>query len=262
VKSLAGEPLRLRPGIDGKLEVRGARHWRQSPDGTVDIELHRGGEVLVYAARSRPDFTIEPVPVSTPAARWGLPALPSGGQTVVVELGAALNSDAITSEFYLGDGDFDGGGNTYPAAQLPQTGRLTDDGIGFEFVNGGEGTPNNIVPAGQAITLPNGRYATLHLLAASDNGNTDRTITATYADGSTTQISLRITDWRTPPAFGETEAVRTNQMHTRTGPAAVRLSIFHQKLALDPGKDLVSVVLPAASGPRPHIFAVTLEKPK
>jgi alpha-L-fucosidase 2 len=180
---------------------------------------------------------------------------------VTVDLAAALNNDAITSEFYLGDGDFDGAGNTYPAAQLPQTGQATDDGIPFEFVNGSEGTPNNIVPAAQTITLPTGRYATLHLLAASDGGNTSSTLTVTYADG-TAQIPLRITDWRTPPAYGETEAIRTSQMHSRSGPSAVRLSIFHQKLTLDASRELVSLTLPATAKPRPHIFAITLEKSK
>jgi alpha-L-fucosidase 2 len=259
VRSLAGQPLKLRPGIQGRIEVHGARRWQQK-DGVLEIDLDRGCEVLVCAAGTR-DFRIEPVPISTPAARWGLPALPAGGQTVTVDLTAALDNDAITSEFYLGDGDFDGAGGTYPAAQLPQTGRTTDDGIPFEFVNGSEGTPNNVVPAGQQITVPSGRYATLHVLAAADNGNANSTLTVTYADG-TAQVPLRITDWRAAPAFGETQAIRTSQMHTRSGPSDVRLSIFHQKIALDPDRELTTLTLPAAATPRPHVFAVTLEKPK
>jgi alpha-L-fucosidase 2 len=259
VRSLAGQPLRLRPGIQGRLEVHGARRWHQLPDGTLEIDLDRGGEVLVHGPN--PDLRIGPVPIGTPAPRWGLPALPDGGQTVTVDLAAALNNDAITSEFHMGDGDFDGAGNTYPAAQLPQTGQATDDGIQFEFVNGSEGTPNNVIPAAQTIALPPGNYATLHLLAASDNGNTNRSVKITYADGEA-QIPLQITDWRTSPAFGETEALRTSQMHARTGPQPVRLSIFHQKLPLDPARQLVSITLPGAATPRPHLFAITLEKPK
>jgi hypothetical protein len=73
---------------------------------------------------------------------------------------------------------------------------------------------------------------------------------------------LQITEWRTPPAFGETEAIRTSQMHSRTGPSNVRLSIFHQKIPLDPNRDLTAITLPGVIKPRPHIFAATLEKPK
>jgi alpha-L-fucosidase 2 len=260
VRSLAGEPLKLRPGISGRLEVRGAR-WRSVGNGVISIDLARGCEVTVYAAGTRPDFTVRPVPVSTPAQPWGLPPLPAGGSTVTVDLATVLNSDGITSEFYQGDGDFDGAGNTYPATQLPQTGQATDDGTTFEFVNGSEGTPNNVIPGGPAITVPSGRYATLHLLAASDNGNTSSTLTVTYADG-TAQVPLRVTDWRTPPQFGETEAVITNQMHARTGTSAVRLSIFHVRIPLDPARELTAITLPNATKPRPHLFAVTLEKPK
>ncbi|WP_218921983.1 hypothetical protein [Kibdelosporangium phytohabitans] len=84
-------------------------------------------------------------------------------------------------------------------------------------------------------------------------------MTVTYADG-TAQVPLKVTDWRAQPAFGETEALRTNQMHTRAGPASARLAIFHQKIPLDPARGLVSITLPAATTPRPHIFAITLQK--
>ncbi|RSM78985.1 Tat pathway signal sequence domain protein [Kibdelosporangium aridum] len=256
VRSLAGQPLKLRTDIQNP-EVRGARTWHREADGTLVIDFDH--EVLIHQAGARPDLTIKPVPISTPAKPWGLPALPNL-PTLTVDLAAALNNDGFTNEFQMNDGDFDGAGNTYPAAQLPQTGHAEDDGIPFEFVNGNEGAPNNIIPAGQTIQLPPGKYPTMHLLAASDNGNTNTKLTVTYADG-TAQVPLQITDWRASPAFGETEALRTRQMHTRTGPAETRLSIFHQKVPLDPARELLSITLPAAAKPRPHIFAITLQKP-
>ncbi|WP_037315755.1 glycosyl hydrolase family 95 catalytic domain-containing protein [Amycolatopsis orientalis] len=259
VRSLAGEPLKLKPSIPGRLEVEGARNWRQRPDGTVTIELARGHEVLVYPRGRRPDTTIAPVPISVPAPPWGLPALPPAGDLVPVDLAAVLNSDGVTSEFYLGDGDFDGGGNTYPAAQLPQTGQVTDDGVPFLFVNGGEGTPNNVV--GATIPLPAGKYATLHLLGAADTGNAVTTLKVSYVDGSA-EVPLRLTGWRAAAAFGESEAVTTNQLHSRAGVQSVKLAIFHQRVPLDPAREVVSVTLPSAATPRPHVFAVTLEKGK
>jgi alpha-L-fucosidase 2 len=109
--------------------------------------------------------------------------------------------------------------------------------------------------------VPVGAYARLHLLGASDNGNTNTTMTATYADGSTATVPLQLTDWKTNPAYGETEAVRAPQFHSRTGAKDVRVAIFRQAVALDPAKELATLTLPTMSAPRAHLFAITLEKP-
>jgi hypothetical protein len=264
VRSEAGAPCRVRTGIVGALTVRGLGcgdpKWRDLGDGTVEIELKRGQEAVVHAAGRRPDLTIAPVKVTAPAPRWGLPALPPSGPVAPVDLTAHLNNDAISNEFFMGNGDFDGTGRTYPAAQLPQTGKLESDGIGFTFVNGSEGDPNNVVPAGQVIALPPGPYAKLHVLGAGDTGNASTRATVTYADGTAAQ-TLRLTGWLSDPAYGEKVAVRTRQVHTRTGAVDVQAGVFHQVLALDPARDAVSVSFAAPTGARPHIFALTLERP-
>lgn len=265
IRSLAGEPCRVQPGIAGRLVVSALSgpdpNWRDLGDGTIEIDLGRDGDVVVYAAGTRPDFVIAPVPVTEPAPPWGLQPLPPTGPVAQVELEGHFDNDAITSEFYMGDGDFDGAGNTYPAAVLPQTGGVTDDGIPFLFVNGVEGTRNNVTAAGQTIPVPAGRYARLHLLGASDNGNTDATMTVGYADGSTAELPLQLTDWKNDPAYAETEAVRAPQHHTPTGAKDVQVAIFHQDVDLDPATELASVTLPTLTGPRPHLFAISLEKP-
>jgi alpha-L-fucosidase 2 len=265
VRSLAGAPCRVLPGIAGSLVVRDPHgrdpRWRRLDGGVLEIDLERGREVLIYRAGTRPDFTIAPVRITTPAPPWGLGPLPPAGSVERVDLEQWFDNDAITNEFFMGDGDFDGAGNTYPAAQLPQTGSITDDGVPFVVVNGVEGTKNNLTAAGQTITVPPGRYSWLHLLGASDNGNADSTVTATYADGSTAALPLQLTDWKSGPVFGETEAIRTRQFHTRTGPRDVAVAIFHQKVVLDETRELRSLTLPALTGPRPHLFALSLEKP-
>ncbi len=77
VRSLAGEPLRLRPGIAGPLTVVGddgtPAVWRDRGAGVLEIDLARDREVLVKAADSNPDLVIAPVAASTPGAAWGLP---------------------------------------------------------------------------------------------------------------------------------------------------------------------------------------------
>ncbi len=263
VRSLAGAPCRLRHGLAGRVTVR-ALHgrdpaWRDVGGGEIEMDLPRGSEVVVYSGRC-PDLVIAPVRVTKPAPAWGLPALPPTGTAVPVDLAAHLDNDGITSEFYMGDGDFDGTGRTYPAAQLPQTGGLTDDGVPFVFVNGAEGTVNNAVAAGQNVTVPAGRYARLHVLGAADTGNASRAVTLTYADGTAT-AALELTAWTSGAAYGESEALRTRAIHARTGPQPLQAVVFHQVVALDPGRELTAITLPAAAAPRQHLFALTLERP-
>jgi hypothetical protein len=86
-------------------------------------------------------------------------------------------------------------------------------------------------------------------------------MTATYADGSTALLPLRLTDWKAGPAYNETEAIRTPQYHSRTGAKDVKVAIFHQVVELDPAKELTSITLPALTAPRPHLFAISAEKP-
>jgi len=266
VRSLAGEPCRIRHGLPGRPVVESAHgrppRWRDLGGGTIEIDLAKGHEAIIRSSGTKPDRVVAPVRVTTPAAPWGLPPLPPAGQAVQVDLAALFDNDGITSEFFMGDGDFDGTGSTYPAASLPQTGQVTADGTPFLFVNGIEGTKNNLTAAGQTIPVPAGRYARLHLLGAGDNGDTDATLTAVYSDGSTAAVPFRLTDWKSNPSHGETVAIRTSQLHTRTGAKDVPVTIFHQKADLDPAKELKELRLPALAKPRPHLFALSLEKPR
>jgi len=51
IKSLAGEPCRVRPGLDGDVKFFGARKFktRQLSDGIYEVDLKKGEEVLLYA---------------------------------------------------------------------------------------------------------------------------------------------------------------------------------------------------------------------
>ncbi|GLZ31867.1 hypothetical protein Lesp02_40550 [Lentzea sp. NBRC 105346] len=77
VRSRAGEPLVLRHGIEGEVTVRtpsgGPVQHRDRGDGTLEIELAKGREVLVHPKGKRPDLTVKPVAISVPGKPWGLP---------------------------------------------------------------------------------------------------------------------------------------------------------------------------------------------
>ncbi|MFE4576509.1 glycosyl hydrolase family 95 catalytic domain-containing protein [Streptomyces chartreusis] len=76
IRSLAGEPLELRHGLEGRLTVLlddgTPARTRDLGDGVLGIDLPKNREVLVHSG-ARPDLTVAPVAVSAPGPAWGLP---------------------------------------------------------------------------------------------------------------------------------------------------------------------------------------------
>jgi alpha-mannosidase len=83
---------------------------------------------------------------------------------------------------------FDGAGRSLPAEMLP--GELSYAGVRFRLAPGGEGQPNALVPRGQTINLPAGKFTRLYVLAASAEG--DRRATFRVGDRP---IELIVQDW-------------------------------------------------------------------
>jgi alpha-L-fucosidase 2 len=74
VKSLAGEPCRVAPGLAGPYEVRGHHvPWRELGDGVIELDLDSGEEAIVATRGTHPRLRIEPVPPDGSANVWGLP---------------------------------------------------------------------------------------------------------------------------------------------------------------------------------------------
>lgn len=60
IKSLAGEPCRVRPGLNGKVRVQGSRQLKleQVSPGLYEIDLKKGDQVLLYSGDNAPKATI------------------------------------------------------------------------------------------------------------------------------------------------------------------------------------------------------------
>jgi hypothetical protein len=64
IKSLAGEPCRIIPGLDGEVNVSGYRNFdllEVSP-GVFTLDLKRGEEAILWIGTEMPDLTLAPVP--------------------------------------------------------------------------------------------------------------------------------------------------------------------------------------------------------
>ncbi|MCB1216892.1 alpha-mannosidase [bacterium] len=94
---------------------------------------------------------------------------------------ATLNGEAAV-------GGFDSGGRSLPAEMLPVS--FDDAGVRFNMAPGGDGQLNSVTCEGQQISLPEGRFNRLYIVAASSPADQ----TADFiVDGSA--HSLKIQDW-------------------------------------------------------------------
>ena len=83
---------------------------------------------------------------------------------------------------------FDGSGGSLPAEMLP--GRISYNGIEFQLAPPATGQPNAVVPHGQQIALPPGKFQRLYLLAAAAGGDQK----AVFRVGDT-PAELTVEDW-------------------------------------------------------------------
>ncbi|MEV6103476.1 Tat pathway signal sequence domain protein [Streptomyces sp. NPDC051940] len=265
IRSLAGEPLRVRHGLEGPLTALlddGTPARVTDPgDGTVEVGLPKDREVLLYGG-TRPDLVIAPVRTAKPGDAWGLPPVPPPGETVPVDLAPYLDNDGISAESNMTDGNFDGSGYTYPAEEMPPPGPLTHEGLSFTFPSYADGQPNNVTGQGQTLAVPAGRYAKVRLLGAASSGTVTSTLTATYADGSTASVPFVLADWGQAPGAGATEVLRCTHRHGAGGTNSLRVGIFEVQAPLDPARELRSLTLPVHTRPQIHLFGLSLERPR
>jgi hypothetical protein len=266
VRSLAGEPCRLRHSISAPVSVRGAWGqrvvWRDLGEGTIEIELDAGDEALVYARGTRPDLTIAPVRITRPAEPWGLPPRPPLGETVPVDLSGVFDNDGVSPDDNPTDGNLDGTGYTYSAHTLPAAGPLTHEEVRFVFPGSAPGEKNNVTAAGQTIAMPRGRYARLWMLGSGTGGGVQTKATAQYSDGTTGTVDIKISEWLRETSFAETELVRCTHRNHPSGRNNANPAIFCQSATLDPTRELESITLPVLAAPQLHLFALSLEKPR
>ena len=264
IRSEAGAPCRLRPGIAGRLAVRALGGgpdptWRTLADGTVEITLRAGHEVVVYAAGTHPDLTVAPVAPATRAPAWGLPDRPARREFVPVDLAAVFTGDGIATAANPAAGNFDGAGYSYPAENLPPAGPVTVQEVDFTFP--GEGAKNYVLCTGQVVPVPRGRYRKVWFLAASTTFNSYPNPGANYADGASVPMPLPVTEWvRGSTAFTDTEVISSPYRYGPAGRDDREVGIYLQVADLDPTTDLVSLALPSTTNPELRVFAVSLER--
>jgi hypothetical protein len=186
-----------------------------------------------------------------------LPGLIRAENSTPVDISKWFNNDAIASEGKINDGDFDGGGFTYPKEQLPSAGIVEFKAIKFIFPSARDSVKNNIMCKGQIITLPGLKANAVYFLGASAGKSFIENFNLVYTDGTADPVKVGLSDWCVEPLYNESAAVKASLRYTGKDKEPTPCNIWIQKIAVPhPEKTVATLVLTA--NPGMHIFSISL----
>jgi hypothetical protein len=166
------------------------------------------------------------------------------GTGTQVDLSSEFNVNGIYEDgTTYSTGGLDGVGYSYSANLL--TGARVFDGTLFEF--GPANKPDAVGCSGQSVSLPEGRFSGLELLATGVEGSqASETLTVNYTDGTSSQFIQSFSDWYTPDNFAhESEGVAMAYRNYENGTKDPRtFNLYAYRFALNPNKVVQSVTLP------------------
>jgi hypothetical protein len=193
-------------------------------------------------------------------------------------LAAAFDNNAISDDSNIGAADFDGNGNSYSeqaltAAGLAPGANVVVGATTLQWPSVPAGTPDNVLAAGQTITVAGASSADtqLALLGASSGGDETGTGLIEYTDGTIQPYTLTFDDWfNNPDSPSNTTVATAAYINDSTGAGNKgvvgrrdhRARVFGVDIPLESGKTVASVTLPTVAtlpGVYPmHVFALGL----
>ncbi len=185
------------------------------------------------------------------------------------DLAPFFNNTGISDDTNQVAGNLDGLGYSYSeqalvAAGLAPGATITSGGVQYDWPSAAAGQPDNLVAAGQVISVPPVAGATeLGVMGSATNGPSSGTLTITYTDGSTQTATLGLSDWTAgSPSFGNGVAVSMPYRNSAGGSSQqLGTKVFTTNIALEAGKTVASVTLPdGANQGLLHVFALGTDK--
>jgi hypothetical protein len=171
-------------------------------------------------------------------------AIGETGRGTQADLSSEFNINGIYQDgVTYSTGGLDGLGYSYSANRL--TPSRAFDNILFTFGSANE--PDAVACSGQSVSLPQGQFSTLMLLATAVQGNqTSETLTVHYTDGTTSQFKQNFSDWFTPQKYPEEfEGVAMPYRNFDDGTRDQRtFSLYAYRFTLNPAKVVQSITLP------------------
>jgi alpha-L-fucosidase len=158
--------------------------------------------------------------------------------------------------------------DSYPAAQIPPK-EFVYGGFNYQFSSYNATGFDNVLVKGQTVDVPRAKYFSYQLLAASESGMASGSVTANYADNSSTSGPLLVPAWWSWPYPAGGDLVFSCYL-TENETNYNRSNIFQTINWLDSSKELVSLTFPnssAGSSTSPggasvdtklHVFALSM----
>jgi hypothetical protein len=241
-----------------------ALSYRNGPSGQEPTKVYLFyADVAVNPARSIRSVT--------------LPAAPDGPSRLHVfaiatrGIYGSYNNIGTSDDHMPGQANFDNAGHSYSAQALQQVGINPGDnafyrgvtGVVFQWPNAIAGQLNNYIAAGQTLPIsPQNNASLLAFIGAATDGPSYGTAYVNYSDGSRQPFRLGFSDWTlnagsSSPAFGNGIFAVMPYRNQTTGPEYVKTYLFYAEVALQSGKSVKSVTLPATVNQGSlHVFAV------
>lgn len=145
--------------------------------------------------------------------------------------------------------------DAFPAEYMPPP-NFFYDGFNYEFPQYTATGNDNVIAQGQVVSVPQGKYFSVQMLAASQSGMRTGTINATYSDGTTSSGALLVPAWWSWPYPTGGDLVFPYYLDNQNTNYN-RSNIFQTINWIDSSKELVSLTLPNESNI--HIFSLTLK---
>jgi hypothetical protein len=132
--------------------------------------------------------------------------------------------------------------------------------MSFTWPSAAAGRPDNWLVNGQVIDLGGRSASRISFLGSASNGPATGTATVTYTDGSTSSVSITMTDWAVGTAqAGDTIAATIAHWNAADGSSLRNYLFATTPAALTAGKQVRSVTLPASTNQGAmHIFAISV----
>ncbi|MBX3727895.1 MAG: hypothetical protein KF858_01820 [Candidatus Sumerlaeia bacterium] len=186
------------------------------------------------------------------------PGAPAAAATPL-DLTPHLNFDAIS--FRTDRAAFDSeamGMFAYPGDYTPSGRIVRVRGVPFRMADL-EAPRNVVLPSGQRIEVPRGRYRGAAMMGFGHDGKHPGAWTFHYADGTSQAVDSQIPEWCSPLPEGPEnfrEAFTAPHRYTPGGPALPSCQLYDWTLATDATRELVAIELPRMK--HAYLFAVTL----
>jgi len=268
VATSPGRPhVRLKARAQAPLTVTPSRDSARVTSDNLPMTHDFGVQVTVPAGTKKGNYTVTVTAtdnhgnsVDRTATVAVIGGCSESGGFCPQDLGAVYDTDGVATANARSEGDFDGGGWSFPAEQLPAAGVGINGGRTYLFPDT-SGTAKNFVAAhGQDIALTPGKYATLEVLLSAHNGDFTGDATVHYSDGTTSTGKLAASDWAAgAPRLGEDVALTVSGRYQSDGGGdGLTVRIWHNTVTVDPTRQAVSVTLP--DQPDLEVYALTAQR--